>query len=265
MAMPIPEPFDTALIQWNEGTIAELDKSTLLSQEDMTRLNACAPVICHAFNHVQIYRTQTEMIVSVLNDVKFPTPDAKFWQSVREMNVFVENLIQLGFTYREKVLDLEELEYTLSKLPETIDESYARIARERTIINIKKMKFEIQCIQRDAHHRIREIDEWRKIQEQLIPQLACGTDEPDPHQKISYAIRFLYEYKIADENRSRTEGVEAIRNLHSLVVTIMRVINEEGLLGNLIKLLEQDQDLLHFLQRKGIIKRDERHGKRHQS
>jgi len=247
-------PFDNTLLQWNEVTICELDKSTLLSKEDVTTLNACAPAIHHAFNHVQMYRTQTEMVVSVLNDVKFPTPDAKYWQSVREMNVFVENLIQLVFTYREKALDFEELEHTLIEHPES-DTPLERIARERILINIKKKKFEIQCIQRDAHHRIREIDEWRKIQDGLIPNLACSCEDPDPHQKLSYAIRFLYEYKIADENRGRTEGVEAIRNLHSLVMTVMRIIKEEGLQDNLIKMIERDPNLVHFLQRKNILTR----------
>jgi hypothetical protein len=66
--------FDTTMMLWSEKAISDITNTSVSS---------------HAFHHVQMYRTQTEMEISVLSDVHFPTPDSKYWQTVREMNVFV--------------------------------------------------------------------------------------------------------------------------------------------------------------------------------
>lgn len=250
---------DTSLMAWNETTLAELGASSLLSLEDVEKLKTCAPAISHAFNKTQMFRTQTEMVVSVLNDVKFPTPDAKYWQSIREMNVMVENLIMLGFNFKRKVLDLKEKEHQLDTLdcidspdPATIP---SQIARERLIVDVEQARFEIAVIQREAHHRIREVDLWRKIQLDLAPKVAAGTDDVDNHQLLSYAIRFLREYQISVETGvEKGGGVEAIQNQKAHVITTLRVIHDRGLTQQLIAILSQDTRLFNFLQRKEIIK-----------
>ncbi|MFH1327455.1 MAG: hypothetical protein ABIH76_01175, partial [Candidatus Bathyarchaeota archaeon] len=47
----------------------------------------------------QIFRSEVEMRFSVLNDTKFSSPDAKYWQSVREQNVHFTNLVILSYEY----------------------------------------------------------------------------------------------------------------------------------------------------------------------
>ena len=79
----------------------------------------------------------------------------------REMDAMAGNLIGLSFSDAEKMIDLDELETT--PLPEDLH------ARKRLELSIKKKEFEITCIQREAHHRIREIAEWKKIQDELPP------------------------------------------------------------------------------------------------
>lgn len=247
---------DTSLMAWNETTLVELGASTLLSLEDVEKLKFCAPAISHAFNKTQMFRTRTEMDVSVLNDVKFPTPDSKFWQSVREMNVMVENLIMLGFNFKRKVLDLKEKEHELERVSDTTEEFKKQITRERLIVDIEQTRFEIAVIQREAHHRIREVDQWREIQDALKPLIAAGTDEVDNHQLLSYAIRFLREYQISVESGvEKAGGVEAIRNLHAHVTTTLRVINDRGLTQKIIQILSHDVRLCNFLKKKDILHR----------
>ena len=53
----------------------------------------------------QVFRTETEMRMSVLQDMKYPTKAAKHWQ-VREQNVFLENLMSLSFDCRRMKLKL---------------------------------------------------------------------------------------------------------------------------------------------------------------
>lgn len=241
------ESYDTSLMVWNEKTIGDITGASLLSVADIEKLKQCAPAITHAFHHVQIYRTRTEMEISVLSDVHFPTPDAKYWQTVREMNVFIEQLIELGFNYREKMLDLESLE-------EPEKEPLSRIDRERRSIAIERKKFEIQCIQRDAHHRIREIDEWRQIQDYLIPQLKAGTEEVNNHQLISYTIQFMKQWKLITEGGvSLSQGEK--QNLQGHIQTSLRVIKEKGLLDVMLKAISDDTELVKFLYKNRVIER----------
>ena len=63
----------------------------------------------------QMFRTQTEMEFSVLNDAKYPTNGAKYWQCVREQNVFLENLMSLSFDYRRNEVKIKRLEKKLDR------------------------------------------------------------------------------------------------------------------------------------------------------
>ena len=62
-----------------------------------------------------MFRTETEMQFSVLNDAKYPTKAAKYWQCVREQNVFLENLMTLSFDYRRAEVKIKRLHEKLDK------------------------------------------------------------------------------------------------------------------------------------------------------
>ena len=51
-----------------------------------------------------MFRTETEMQFSVLNDAKYPTKAAKYWQCVREQNVFLENLMMVRLILKMLIL-----------------------------------------------------------------------------------------------------------------------------------------------------------------
>jgi hypothetical protein len=61
----------------------------------------------------QIFRTETEMKVAVLDDGRYPTRASKYWQCVREQNVFLENLMSLSFDYRRNEAKIKQLEKKL--------------------------------------------------------------------------------------------------------------------------------------------------------
>ena len=48
--------------------------------------------------------------MSVLQDMKYPTKAAKYWQCVRKQNVFLENLMSLSFDCRCKEAKIKWLE-----------------------------------------------------------------------------------------------------------------------------------------------------------
>ena len=66
--------------------------NNLLEPEDVSIFNGMTEELRDTWTKKQMFRTQTEMEFSVLNDAKYPTNAAKYWQCVREQNVFLENL-----------------------------------------------------------------------------------------------------------------------------------------------------------------------------
>ena len=56
----------------------------------------------------QMFRTKTEMEFSVLNDAKYPTNAAKYWQCVREQNTHMENLMHLSFDARKNDIEIKQ-------------------------------------------------------------------------------------------------------------------------------------------------------------
>ena len=62
--------------------------SDLITKEDQKVYDQLLQECYDSWQKKQVYRTETEMRLSVLNDAKHPTPAAKYWQSVREQSVF---------------------------------------------------------------------------------------------------------------------------------------------------------------------------------
>ena len=63
----------------------------------------------------QMFRTETEMRISVLNDLKHPTPASKYWQAVREQNVFFEQMVFLSFDFRKNEIEIKKIERDIEK------------------------------------------------------------------------------------------------------------------------------------------------------
>jgi len=89
----------------------------LLDPEDVSIFKEMTGELRDTWTKKQMFRTQTEMEFSVLNDAKYPTKAAKYWQCVREQNVFLENLMSLSFEYRRNEVRLK----TRKKIERTDD------------------------------------------------------------------------------------------------------------------------------------------------
>ena len=86
----------------------------LLDPQDVNIFKEMTGELRDTWTKKQMFRTQTEMEFSVLNDAKYPTNAAKYWQCVREQNVFLENLMSLSFEYRRNEVKIKRLEKKLN-------------------------------------------------------------------------------------------------------------------------------------------------------
>ena len=134
--------------------------NNLLDPEDVKEFKAMTAELRDTWTKKQVFRTETEMRMSVLQDMKYPTKAAKYWQCVREQNVFLENLMSLSFDCRrseakvkwlEKKIETEEDEYKLEKYKIDLDEARYGLAN-------------MQLVARD---RMREIKLWSTLKKEF--------------------------------------------------------------------------------------------------
>ena len=66
--------------------------NNLLDPNDVKEFKEMTEELRDTWTKKQVFRTETEMRMSVLQDMKYPTKAAKYWQCVREQNVFLEKM-----------------------------------------------------------------------------------------------------------------------------------------------------------------------------
>jgi len=175
------------------NTLALISESGLLAKDDSQQLLALAGDMEHAFMTAQRFRTNTEMRVSVLNDMKHPTPDAKYWQAVREQDVFVTELINLSYEYRKTLIEIRRLSRDLENEEDDIEQDSLRL-------EIERQGWILTMMSRTAHHRVREITMWSGIKQELAPQLKFGTEDVNRHQLEAMNIRWNNAAQLVNES-----------------------------------------------------------------
>ena len=162
-----------SLIQQEESHL-----NNLLESNDLKTFRGLVDELRDTWTKKQIFRTETEARISVLQDAKYPTKAAKYWQCVREQNVFLENLMSLSFEYRRndakikwltKKVGSEKDEYKLECYKIDLDEKiYAKASMELT-----------------AKDRMREINMWSKLKIEFNDG-NFDTQDVNRHQLESY-------------------------------------------------------------------------------
>ena len=103
------------LIQKEENNL-----NNLLEPTDLSDFKSMVDELRDTWTKKQMFRTETEARFSVLQDNRYPTKAAKYWQCVREQSSYLDNLMALSFDYRrndakikwlEKKVDTEKDEY----------------------------------------------------------------------------------------------------------------------------------------------------------
>jgi hypothetical protein len=195
-------------------------KTGVLSDEDTAFINNNIGEIQNNWEKRQVFRTETEMRISVLNDTKFPTPASKYWQAIREQAVFYENLVALSFDYRRNQIKQE-------KIQRKIDKCEDDLKRRSLAIDMEEAKFRQINMEQVAKERMREIRLWSQIMEECQQADNFDTENVDTHQFISYLARWHQQYKELDKSNS---SVSEVNNLLGQYVTALKVAHERQIL-----------------------------------
>lgn len=135
----------------------------VLKPEDARQIVALKEELADNWNKKQIFRTETEMRVSVLNDAKHPTPASKYWQSVREMGAHFDAMMALSFDLRRSEVARLRLEKKMKEAEERGDQ----LEIIEIQIDLDQNLYSKACMEQVAHDRVRELQTWSKIKAEL--------------------------------------------------------------------------------------------------
>ena len=167
----------------------------------------------------QIFRTETEMRISVLNDAKHPTNASKYWQSVREQGAMFDALMGLTFDLRRSKLSRRKLEQEQKEALAKGDEFTA----EELQIDLDENLFGRANMEKTARDRVRELKLWSQIKKELDDG-SFDTTYVNTHQAESYVHNLQNRVNSLNANSQPAEIVNAAGPLE----TVKRLKTEDG-------------------------------------
>ena len=204
----------------------------LLDSNDVSAFKGMVDELRDTWTKKQIFRTETEMRFSVLSDLKYPTNAAKYWQCVREQNVYLEQLMTLSFDYRRNDAKIKWLE---KKLQKETDE-YKKECYE---IDLDQKRFDKASMELTARDRMREIKLWSKLKKENDDG-TFDKDNVNTHQLESYHKIMLNKKNTITAGSSQPEVFNVLGQLQ----TIERIKKERGQLeGTERKTISSQQGL----------------------
>ena len=152
--------------------------NNLLDPNDVQEFKELTNELRDTWTKKQVFRTETEMRMSVLQDAKYPTKASKYWQCVREQNVFLENLMSLSFDARRNEVKIKRLQEKLLTEEDLLKKELLQIDIDEKIYSVANM----QLVARD---RMREIKLWSTLKKEFDDG-SFDTQDVNRHQLESY-------------------------------------------------------------------------------
>ena len=221
----VSEPVGVDSINDTNNYLELVHGSGLVSEHDINAIMRMQDELSDTFKSVQVHRTRTEMEVSVLNDLKFPTAASKYWQSVREQNVMFQELILLSYEYRKNSVEMKIAERNMMNEEDELE-------KELLQIEIDKKRFIQRSQERTAKARIREIIDWSDIKERESKKMNDNQlINVNNHQLISYTRRWIKQRISMGDNGSPAERQNLLGQLRSGIKACIK----EGVFEELIE------------------------------
>ena len=194
--------------------VTKIRDVSILEKDDMQSVSKLTKELQRVFEVHQMWRTETEMRYSVLNDVSFPASASKYWQCVREQNVFWENLVQLSCNYQKQQGELELLEIEYDEIKGNNKKANAQ--RKIKDAEIKEKQFGLMNMRLQGHDRVREIKLWEKIKNELTDKADFDINDVNKHQADSYAKRWEKEMQVGAQTNQADLYRHSKANLETL-------------------------------------------------
>tara|TARA_E500000318_G_scaffold84694_1_gene80540 strand:+ start:83 stop:820 length:738 start_codon:yes stop_codon:yes gene_type:complete len=192
---------------------------SVLKEEDAGAIVELREELGDNWRKKQIFRTETEMRISVLNDAKHPTNASKYWQSVREMGAMFDALMGLSFDLRRNTIDKMRKEQEMKKAIAE-DDKFRVMELE---IEMDENLFGRANMEKTARDRVRELKLWSQIKSELDDG-SFDTEYVNTHQAESYTHNLANRVKSLNSNSQPAEIINAAGPLE----TVKRLKTKDG-------------------------------------
>ena len=207
-----------------------IQHSEILTKEDLETLSPLTNELQESFKKSQVFRTRTEMEVSVLNDTKFPTPALKYWQATREQNVMFNELVNLSYEYRKNLIEIQLLQ-------EDAEAESHELKKGLILIEIERKTFISKNQERVAKDRIREIKDWSEIKERESQNMSEGAlGEVDNAQLVGYTKRWIQQNIIMGGGGSPSERQNLLGQLRAGILSCIK----KGVIEDVLEGFDED-------------------------
>ena len=186
----------------------EIHLNNLLEKEDLSAFKGMVDELRDTWTKKQMFRTETEARFSVLQDNRYPTKAAKYWQCVREQSSYLDNLMALSFDYRRNDAKIKWLENKIDK-----EEDDYKLTKYQ--IDLDECKFGKASMEKVARHRMREIKMWSKLNSEFNDG-SFNDKDVNVHQLESYGLQYHEKAKTLNANSSEAEIFNVMGQLQSL-------------------------------------------------
>ena len=186
----------------------ETHLNNLLEQQDLTDFKGMVDELRDTWTKKQMFRTETEARFSVLQDNRYPTKGAKYWQCVREQSSYLDNLMTLSFDYRRN-------EAKITWLEKKIDKEEDEYKRTKYEIDLDECRFAKASMEKTAKHRMREIKMWSKLKSEFNDG-SFNDKDVNVHQLESYGLQYFEKSKTLNEHSDQNEVFNVMGQLQSL-------------------------------------------------
>jgi hypothetical protein len=182
--------------------------SNILDTNDFKSIMDLKDELKDTWHKKQVFRTETEMRMSVLQDAKYPTKAAKYWQCVREQNVFFENLMSLSFEYRKNEVEIKKLKKKITQETDLLEKELLEIELEEKLYG----RANTELVAKD---RMREINQWSQLKKEYDDG-SFDTKNVNTHQAESYKMMLTNKVKTLTPGSSQPEVFNAVGQLQTL-------------------------------------------------
>lgn len=207
---------------------------SILNDEEINQILILKDELVDNWHKKQIFRTETEMRFSVLNDAKHPTIASKYWQSVREMSAHFDALMNLTFDLRKNTVEKLRLDKKIDDLMQ--DEENNKFDIMDAHIDLDRNLYDRSCMLQVAKDRVRELTLWSKIKGEL-DNGSFDTKDVNTHQADS--LHKYFENRVKSLNDSSSPG--DIMNAMGPYLSFNRLKDSEGRILNFLGELPEDK------------------------
>ena len=194
--------------------ITKIRDVSILEKDDMKSISNLSEELQRVFEVRQIWRTETEIRYSVLDDVNFPDSASKYWQCIREQNVFWEQLVSLSCNYQKAQGELELAEIEYDEIKGNNKKSNAQ--RKIKDAEIKQRQFGLMHMRLQGHDRVREIKIWEKVKLELTAKEDFDINDVNKHQMKSYAKRWEKKMNLGAKSNNSSMFINSMSSLETM-------------------------------------------------